>query len=148
MNCVQLVGNLGNDPELRTTGSGTVVGSFSLATESRVKVGDNWEKKTEWHKIIVFGKTAENCGQYLSKGKKAAVTGRIQYRSWEDKEGNKRYTTEIVANDVEFLSPRDDSGDRSSRSSRDRGDRADRGNGNSQSGGRDYETPDDDDIPF
>lgn len=96
MNSVVLVGNLGADPELRQAGDKDVC-NFRIATS---EYGD----KTEWHSIVVWGNQAQSCGQYLSKGSKVAIHGRLQTRQWEDKEGNTRYTTEIVANNVEFLS--------------------------------------------
>lgn len=113
MNNVTLVGNLGADPELRETGSGKSVTSFRIATS---EYGD----KTEWHSIVVWGNQAESCAQYLSKGSKVAVNGRLQTRQWEDKDGNTRYTTEIVANNVEFLSSKSDSDETAPRRSRSR----------------------------
>lgn len=104
-----LVGHLGGDPEVRYTPSGTAVANFSLATS------ENWtgkdgtrETKTEWHKIVAFSKLAEICGEYLVKGKQVYIEGRIQTRAWDDKEGNKRYTTEIVANQMQMLGSRSD----------------------------------------
>jgi single-strand DNA-binding protein len=101
-----LVGNLGRDPELRYTGSGTAVANFTLATTERVKSGDGYEERTEWHRIVAWGRTAELCAQYLNKGRSVYIEGRIQTREWEDKEGQKRKTTEIVANTVQFLGGR------------------------------------------
>jgi single-strand DNA-binding protein len=98
-----LLGNLGKDPEVRYTQSGSAVANFSLATTERRKQGDEWGDHTEWHNIVVFGKTAENCGQYLQKGSQVYLEGRIQTRKWEDREGNTKYMTEIVAFDVQFL---------------------------------------------
>ena len=102
-----LVGNLGRDPELRHTPNGQAVVNFTLATS------ENWtdksgerQERTEWHRIVVWGKTAEMCNQYLSKGRTVYVKGRIQTREWEDKDGNKRYTTEINASTVNFIGPR------------------------------------------
>ncbi len=102
-----LVGNLGRDPELRHTQNGQAVVNFTLATS------ENWTDKngerverTEWHRIVVWGKTGEMCAQYLSKGRTVYVEGRIQTREWEDKDGNKRYTTEINAQTVNFIGPR------------------------------------------
>lgn len=100
MNKIVLVGHLGKDPEMRSTQSGTNVTSFSLATNDGY--GDN--KKTNWHNIVVFGKTAESVATYLSKGSLAAVVGSVQYRSWEKKDGSgKAYATEVLADSVEFL---------------------------------------------
>lgn len=103
MNKVIIVGNLGQDPELRYTQSGTAVANINVATNERRKTGDEWKEHTEWHRVVVWGKTAENCEKYLAKGSKIAVEGRIQTNEWEDKEGATRRTTEIVANNVEFL---------------------------------------------
>lgn len=105
VNKVILVGNLGADPELRYTGSGTPVCELRLATnESWTDKQGQKQERTEWHRVIVWGKTGENCSKYLSKGRQVYLEGRLQTRSWDDKEGNKRYTTEIIANDVQFLS--------------------------------------------
>jgi len=104
INKVILIGNLGNDPEVRHTPSGQVVANFNIATNEswKDKAGQDQER-TEWHKIVVWGKQAENCGEYLSKGRPVYIEGKLQTREWTDKEGNKRYTTEIVANTVQFL---------------------------------------------
>lgn len=112
LNKVMLIGNLGADPELRQTTSGTSVCEMRIATtESWFDKNANERKeKTEWHRIIVWGKQGENCAKYLAKGRKAYVEGRIQTREWEDQKGNKRWTTEIVANNVQFLSSRNDGG--------------------------------------
>ncbi|MDF1553107.1 MAG: single-stranded DNA-binding protein [Deferrisomatales bacterium] len=99
-----LLGNLGKDPEVRYTQSGSAVANFSLATTERRKQGEEWTDHTEWHNIVVFGKTAENCGQYLQKGSQVYLEGRIQTRKWDDKDGNTKYMTEIVAFDIQFLS--------------------------------------------
>jgi len=104
INKVILVGRLGRDPEMRYTQAGLAVATFSLATNEfwRDKEGQKQER-TEWHRIVVFGKTGEICGQYLSKGKLVYIEGRIQTREWTDKENIKRYTTEIVAWDMKML---------------------------------------------
>lgn len=108
VNKVIILGFLGKDVEMRYTPSGTAVANFSLATsETRNKDGQK-ETKTEWHRVIAFGKLAEICGEYLSKGRQVYVEGKIQTRSWEDKEGNKRTTTEILANTVQILGKKDD----------------------------------------
>ena len=106
-----LIGNLGADPEVRYTQAGAAVANFSLATTENWTKDGVKESKTEWHKIVVFAKLAENCGEYLSKGSKIYVEGRIQTRQWEDQAGNKRYTTEIVAKNVTFLSTKPGSND-------------------------------------
>lgn len=104
VNKVILVGRLGADPELKTLGSGQAVANFNLATsESWVDKEGQKQEKTEWHRIVVWGKLAEICRQHLSKGRQVYVEGRLQTRSWEDQQGQKRYTTEITANTVQFL---------------------------------------------
>lgn len=101
-----LIGNLGADPEVRYTQSGAAVANFNVATtESWVK-DDKKEEKTEWHRVVAFGRLGEICGEYLSKGSKVYIEGRIQTRQWDDRDGNKRYTTEIVAREMKMLSPR------------------------------------------
>lgn len=106
-----LVGRLGSDPEVRYTPSGVAVANFSIATSDEWKDKDTGEKKerTEWHRIVAWRRLGEICGEYLAKGRQVYVEGRIQTRSWEDKDGNKRYTTEIVATDIQFLGGRDSS---------------------------------------
>ena len=103
-----IMGNLGRDPELRYTSSGTPVANFSVATSESWtnKQTQNREERTEWHNVVVWGKMGENCAEYLKKGRPVFIEGRIQTRSWDDKEGKKRYTTEIVANSVQFLGSR------------------------------------------
>lgn len=104
INKVILIGRLGADPEVRYTPNGTAVVNISLATTERVPAGEgNWEDRTEWHRVVAFGKTAENCGSYLSKGRQIYVEGRLQTRQWDDAQGVKRYTTEIVAREIQFL---------------------------------------------
>ena len=104
VNKVILVGNLGKDPEVRFTPSGRAVAKFSIATtESWVDQESGRQERTEWHNIVVWGKQAESCGQYLAKGRQVFVEGAIRSRSYDDKEGNKRYITEIVAQRVQFL---------------------------------------------
>ncbi len=102
-----MVGRLGQDPELRYTPSGAAVCNFSLATS------ENWndksgqrQEKTEWHRIVVWGKLGEICNQYLAKGKEAFIEGRLQTRSWDDKNGVKKYMTEVNASNVQFLGGR------------------------------------------
>lgn len=104
VNKVILVGNLGKDPEVNETKSGTSVCSLSIATTSSYKdKKGEWQEKTEWHRVTVWGKRAESCGTYLSQGRQVYVEGRLETRKWQDKDGNDRYTTEIVASDVQFL---------------------------------------------
>jgi single-strand DNA-binding protein len=101
VNKVILVGNLGKDPEVRYTPGGQAVANFTIATN------ENWtdkqgqkQERTEWHRIVVWGKVAELCGEYLSKGRQVYIEGRLQTREWTNKEGAKQYTTEVVANPV------------------------------------------------
>lgn len=104
VNKVILIGRLGGDPEVRYTANGGAVANFTLATnESWMDKQGQKQERTEWHKVVVWGKLGELCGQYLSKGRQAFVEGRLQTRDWTDKDGNKRYTTEIVANNIQFL---------------------------------------------
>ncbi|MGE0823270.1 MAG: single-stranded DNA-binding protein [Candidatus Binatia bacterium] len=104
VNKVILVGNLGKDPEVRFTPSGRAVAKFPLATtDSWTDQESTRQERTEWHNIVVWGKQAESCGQYLSKGRQVFVEGSIRSRSYDDKEGNKRYITEIVAQRIQFL---------------------------------------------
>lgn len=101
LNKVMLIGRLGRDPEERTTAGGTCVSSFSLATDTYR--GANTEKTTEWHRIVVFGKIAEQCNRYLHKGRLVCVEGQLQTRSWEKSPGDRKYSTEVVASRVTFL---------------------------------------------
>ncbi len=106
-----LIGNLGADPEVRFTPGGQAVANFRIATSESWKDKEgNKQEKTEWHRIVVWGKLAELCGEYLKKGRQAYVEGRLQTREWTDKEGKKNYTTEVVANQVTFLGGRDGAG--------------------------------------
>ena len=111
VNKVILVGHLGANPEVRYTAGGQPVANFRLATTERwVKNGEKSEL-TEWHRVVAWGKLAEICGQYLSKGRQVFIEGRLQTRQWEDREGNKKYTTEIIASGMQMLgSKRDGSG--------------------------------------
>jgi len=113
LNRVLIIGNLGRDPEVRFTGSGKAVGRFPVATS------DVWtdnegqrQERTEWHNVVVFGKQAETCGQYLAKGRQVFVEGAVRTRQYDDKDGNKRYITEIVAQRVQFLGGRGEGGGR------------------------------------
>jgi single-strand DNA-binding protein len=104
VNKVILIGNLGKDPELRYTPAGQPVATFSLATtERRTDKSGQRKETTEWHNIVVFGKTAEIVNQYLKKGRSCYLEGKITTRSWDDRDGNKKYKTEIIANTVQFL---------------------------------------------
>ena len=107
LNKAILIGNLGADPEVRYAQSGTAVANFRIATtESRKKQDGSREEQTEWHRIIAFNRLAEICGEYLHKGSRVYIEGKIQTRKWQDKNGQDRYTTEIVANEMKMLSPR------------------------------------------
>jgi single-strand DNA-binding protein len=111
LNKVILIGRLGQDPVLRYTPSGNAVANFSIATS------ENWndkegqrQERTEWHRLVVWGKVAELCGQYLAKGREVCVEGKLQTREWTDRDSNKRTTTEVVATQVTFLGSRNDNG--------------------------------------
>lgn len=112
VNKVILLGNVGKDPEIRSTGGGTMVASFTLATSDRTKDQQgNWQDRTEWHNLKAFGRTAEIVRDYVKKGHKLFIEGRISTSSWDDKEsGQKRYRTEIIVNDLSLLSGRDEGG--------------------------------------
>ena len=104
INKVMLIGNLGSDPELRFTPSGMQVANFSLATtESWTDKSGERQERAEWHRIVLWRRLAEVAGQYLKKGSKIYIEGKLQTRSWEDQNGQKRYTTEVVANSMEML---------------------------------------------
>jgi single-strand DNA-binding protein len=107
VNKVILVGNLGGDPELRQTPSGTSVATFTLATNEAWTDRDGQkQERTEWHRIVAWAKLAEICGQYLRKGRQVYVEGRLTTRSWEDRQGNQRKTTEIIAQQMLMLGGR------------------------------------------
>lgn len=150
VNKVILIGNLGRDPEVRSTPSGQAVASFTLATNRRWRDKNGQkQEETEWHNIVVWGKQAEIAGQYLTKGKQIYLEGRLQTRSWEDRNsGEKKYRTEIVCDNFQMLSGRGDmEGGRGGGGGRDFGGGAPGG------GGPSYDDPgygpeDDDDIPF
>jgi single-strand DNA-binding protein len=104
VNKVILIGHLGADPEVRYLTNGTTVANFRMATsENRLSKTGEKTTITEWHRIVAFGRLAEICRDYLSKGKQVYIEGKIRSRSWEDKEGNKRFTTEILANQMQML---------------------------------------------
>jgi len=104
VNKVILVGNLGKDPESRTTQGGHTVTNMRIATTERQKDSDgNWGEHTEWHSIVCWGRTAENTAKYLSKGRQIYVEGRLRTRKWQDRDGNDRWSTEVVADTVQFL---------------------------------------------
>jgi single-strand DNA-binding protein len=104
INKVILIGNLGQNPEVKSSSSGQSICNLSIATnESWTDRNGQKQEKTEWHRVVVFGKLADLCGQYLQKGRQAYIEGKLQTRSWQDKDGQTRYTTEIVAQQVQFL---------------------------------------------
>ncbi len=146
INRVQLIGNLGQDPEMRTTGSGMAVCSLSIATTHRKKTqSGDYEDQTEWHRVQCFGKTAENAGKYLSKGRQVYVEGRLQTRKWQDKEGKDRWTTEVVCNELKFLGAKEGGGGGGERSRGGSGGGGQRGGGY---GGGDMPYGGSDAIPF
>lgn len=107
VNKVILIGRLGRDPEMRYTGAGTPVCNFTMATDEVFRdKGGEMQKRTEWHRIVAWAKLAEQCSQLLSKGKLAYVEGRLQTREWDDRDGNKRRTTEIVIQRMRILTPK------------------------------------------
>ncbi len=111
INKVILIGNLGGDPEIRYTQGGTPVANFNIATSESWRNQDGGkEDHTEWHRIVVWRKLAEICGEYLNKGSKVYIEGKIRTRKWQDRDGNDRYTTEIEARDVQFLTPKGGAG--------------------------------------
>jgi single-strand DNA-binding protein len=140
INKVIIIGRLGNDPEVRYTPSGAAVAKFSVATSEEWKDKNSGEKKerTEWHRVTAWGKLGEICGEYLAKGRQVYVEGRLQTSSYDDKDGVKRYSTEIVASDVQFLGSKDSSGGRSGGGAPPR----------ESFGGQGGPPPADDDIPF
>jgi single-strand DNA-binding protein len=104
VNKVMLIGNLGADPEVKYLSNGTTVANFRMATtENRVNRSGEKTTITEWHRIVAFGRLAEICGEYLHKGKQVYIEGRLRTRSWDDKDGNKRTTTEIIATQMQML---------------------------------------------
>jgi len=109
INQVTIVGRLGQDPEVRQTANQQAVATLSVATSEKWtdKEGKTQEK-TEWHRCVAWGKTAELCGKYLKKGSLAGFTGKLQTRSWDDKDGVKKYTTEVIVQNVQFLGSKDD----------------------------------------
>jgi len=112
INKVMLIGNLGKDPEIRYMPSGDAIANLTLATTEnwKDKSGEKQEK-TEWHRVSMFGRMAEIAGEYLKKGSSVYIEGKLQTRKWQDKEGNDRYTTEIVANEMKMLGGRASGGD-------------------------------------
>jgi len=149
INKVILVGNLGQDPEIRYTADGRPIANFSVATSETWKDKNSGERreKTEWHRVVVFGKLAEICGEYLSKGRQVYIEGRLQTRKWQGQDGQDRYTTEVVVDmrgTMQMLGTRDNAGSRPAA-----------GGGQSGGGFQDqgyppppYQNDQEDDIPF
>lgn len=138
VNKVILIGNLGRDPEVRSTQSGQPVANFSLATNRRWKDRDgNRQEQTEWHNIVCWGRQAEIAGQYLTKGRQVYIEGRLQTRSWDDRQsGEKRYRTEVICENFQMLGSRSDQDSAAQ-------------TGASQAQDSDLTaSPEDDDIPF
>jgi single-strand DNA-binding protein len=108
VNKVTLIGNLGADPEVRYTSNGSAVANIRLATAEswRDKESGEQQERTEWHRVVFFSRLAEIVGEYLKKGSQVYIEGRLQTRKWQDRDGNDRYTTEIVANDMQMLGGR------------------------------------------
>lgn len=135
VNKVILLGHLGKDPEAASTKGGTMISNFSIATSETYKDKEgNKQEKTEWHRIVAFGKLAEICNEYLHKGKQVYLEGKLQTRSWEDDKGNKRYATEIVCFQMQMLG-----GKGEGNGSENKEPSAEDGHGNSD---------EDDDVPF
>jgi len=149
VNKVILIGNLGKDPEVRYAPSGQAIANINIATSESWKDKTTGEKqeKTEWHRVVFFSRLAEIVGEYLKKGSQVYVEGRLQTRKWQDKEGNDRYTTEIVANEMQMLGSRQGGGAPAEDYNQDKSyasKPAATTTANSGGGGGDF----DDDIPF
>lgn len=116
VNKVIIIGRLGADPEVRQISSGNNVATLSIATSESWTDRSSGQRneRTEWHRVVVWGKQAELCGKYLAKGRQVYLEGRLQTRSWEDKQGQKKYTTEVVANTIQFLGSNGQSADNNS----------------------------------
>ena len=144
LNKVMLIGNLGKDPELRFTPSGRAVAKFSVATSEQWTTPEGQRQdRTDWHNIVVWGKQAETCGQYLSKGRQVYIEGSIRSRQYDDKEGQKRWITEVVAQRVQFLGGGRGDGAGAGRAAGGGG-----GGGGGDEVGPPAAMPEDDDIPF
>jgi single-strand DNA-binding protein len=155
VNKVILLGNLGQDPELRSTSGGQSVATLRVATSEKYKDKEGTlQERTEWHTVTVWGRDADNVAKYCKKGKQLYIEGRLQTRKWQDKQGNDRYTTEVVAESIKFLSGGDGGGERSA----DRGGYGGPAGGSGAGRGRQEREPDHgrdeappmdaDDIPF
>lgn len=139
LNKAMLIGNLGADPEVRATPGGQTVATLRMATNERwADKNGQQQERTEWHRVVVWGKQAEQCKEYLHKGSQVFIEGRIQTREWQDKEGQRRFTTEVVAQRVQFLGGRGGEG----------GARGGGAGGWEDSAPTPAETGGDDDVPF
>ncbi len=146
VNKVIIIGRLGKDPDMRYAPSGTAIASFTMATNHSTKDADgNWNQQTEWHSIKSFGRQAEFVGEYLKKGKLAFVEGRLQTSSWEDQNGQKKYRTDIIANDIQMLGSRSDGEQQQSRSEAPAESAA---NPAPKPAEPETNSPDEDDLPF
>jgi single-strand DNA-binding protein len=158
INKVILVGNLGQDPEIRYTADGRPIANFSIATSETWNDKSSGERreKTEWHRVVVFGKLAEICGEYLSKGRQVYIEGKLQTRKWQGKDGQDRYTTEVVVDmrgTMQMLGSREGGGGGSAGGGPAGGGRRPQGHGGGSTQSGDYNSPPpypdaDDDIPF
>jgi single-strand DNA-binding protein len=163
VNKVILVGRLGADPEVRQTNSGGQAATLRIATTERQKDQDGtWGEHTEWHRVVTFGRTADNVAKYLRKGRQIYIDGRLRTRKWTDRDGNDRYTTEVLTFDIKFLGSKDDQGggardypnnsgggyDSGGRSGGAGGGGGTSGGGSGDSGGGGGGSAQDDDIPF
>lgn len=154
VNKVILIGNLGADPEVRQTPNGNAVSNITMATSSawRDKQSGEMQERTEWHRIIFFNRLAEIVGEYLHKGSKIYIEGSLKTRKWQDKSGNDRYTTEIIANEMQILDSRNSSNNHNEKNSyQDKQPATQMAGGNSSgnsSGNVSQPSFDDDDIPF
>lgn len=150
VNKVILLGNVGKDPEIRSTGGGTMVANFGLATTDRTKDAQgNWQDRTEWHNVVAYGRLAEIVRDYVKKGHKLFIEGRLTTRNWDDKDtGKKVYRTEIIVNDLSLLSGREDGGSGAGGYSRGGGSSVDQRPPASQEDYGQAAEISDDDIPF
>ncbi len=149
VNKVILIGNLGKDPELRYTPAGTAVATFPLATSERYRdKSGQMQEKTEWHNIVVWRNLAEICGKYLSKGRQVYIEGKIRNRSYTDREGNKRYITEIEADQMQMLGRGEETGGRAPAASRNEFNQEPAESFSEPVYNPDDNIPEEDDIPF
>lgn len=152
LNKAMIIGNLGQDPEVRYTQSNTAVATLNIATSERYKDSNGeYQENTEWHRVVAWGRTAEICQQYLTKGSKVYIEGPIQTRQWEDKDGQKRYTTEIKALRMVMLDSRGDGGGSQQGSSRPQNQNQNQGGGKPMNSNVELDSnfdDMDDDLPF